>query len=155
MNQLKEAYPFLKKHVQDYIMLYKDEKNNYFVTNSTATLDEKTLDSIGASFIEQERKNRRELKNLSSIEERNGYPLLMFIAGSNFGNIYDSEVDTNNMIDMAIANKVNTIYIQGLIYSTYYHNQICIYFSHLYHKRLIQYHVFQVTYRHILCLDYL
>jgi hypothetical protein len=56
MNQLKEAYPLLKKHVQDYIMLYRDEnnKNNYFVTNSTATLDEKTLESIGASFIEEE-----------------------------------------------------------------------------------------------------
>ena len=125
MNQLKEAYPLLKKHVQDYIMLYKDEskKNNYFVTNSTATLDEKTLDSIGATFIKKERSNRRELKHLSPIEERDGYPLLMFMAGSNFGNIYHSEVDTNNMIDMAIANKADTVYIQGLIYSTYYHNQ--------------------------------
>ena len=125
MNQLKEAYPFLKSHVQDYIMLYKDQakKNNYFVTNSTATLDKKTLDSIGASFIAQERKKRRELKNLSPIEEREGFPKLAFMGGSNFGNIYHSEVDTNNMIDMAIANKVDTVYIQGLIYSTYYHNQ--------------------------------
>ena len=125
MNQLREAYPLLKKHVQDYIMLYKGDggKNNYFVTNSTATLDEKTLDSIGATFIKKERKNRRELKHLSEIEQREGYPLLMFMAGSNFGNIYHSEVDTNNMIDMAIANHVDTIYIQGLIYSTYYHNQ--------------------------------
>ena len=125
MNQLKEAYPLLKKHVQDYIMVYRDEskKNNYFVTNSTATLDEKTLESIGASFIEEERKKRVELKNLSPVEERDGYPLLMFMAGSNFGNIYHSEVDTNNMIDMAIANHVDTVYIQGLIYSTYYHFQ--------------------------------
>ncbi len=125
MNQLKEAYPLLKKHVQDYIMLYKDDsrKKNYFVTNSTATLDEKTLDSIGATFIKDERKKRKELKNLSPIEERDGYPLLMFMAGSNFGNIYHSEVDTNNMIDMAIQNNVDTVYIQGLIYSTYYHFQ--------------------------------
>ena len=125
VNQLKEAYPFLKKYVQDYIMLYKDEtrKNNYFVSNSTATLDEKTLDNIGASFIEQERKNRKELKNLSEIEQRDGFPLLMFMAGSNFGNIYHSEVDTNNMIDMAIHNQIDTVYIQGLIYSTYYHYQ--------------------------------
>ena len=102
MNQLREAYPLLKKHVQDYIMLYKDEskKGNYFVTNSTATLDEKTLDSIGASFIKEERQKRKVLKNLSPIEQRDGYPLLMFMAGSNFGNIYHSEVDTNNMIDL-------------------------------------------------------
>ena len=125
MNQLKEAYPLLKKHVQDYIMLYKDEskKKNYFVANSTATLDEKTLDSIGASFISEERKKRKELKNLSPIEDRKGYPLLMFMAGSHFGNIYHSEVDTNNMIDMAIQNNVDTVYIQGLLYSTYYHFQ--------------------------------
>ena len=125
MNQVKEAYPLLKKYVQDYIMLYKDTPRNhsYFVTNSTATLDVKTLASIGASFIEEERTKRKELKNLSPIEPRKGYPLLMFMAGANFGNIYHSEVDTNNMIDMAIANKVDTVYIQGLIYSTYYHNQ--------------------------------
>ena len=125
MNQLKEAYPLLKKHVQDYIMLYRSQnrQNDYFVTNSTATLDEKTLDSIGASFIKKEREKRRVLKNLSPIEEREGFPRLMFMAGSNFGNIYHSEVDTNNMIDMAIQNKVDTVYIQGLIYSTYYHNQ--------------------------------
>ncbi len=125
MNQVKEAYPLLKKYVQDYIMLYRNNPRNrsYFVTNSTATLDVKTLDSIGASFIAEERSNRRELKNLSPIEARQGYPLLMFMAGANFGNIYHSEVDTNNMIDMAIANKVDTVYIQGLIYSTYYHNQ--------------------------------
>ena len=125
MNQVKEAYPLLKKYVQDYIMLYRNNprNNSYFVTNSTATLDVKTLDSIGASFIDRERKNRKELKNLSDIEPREGYPLLMFMAGANFGNIYHSEVDTNNMIDMAIANKVDTVYIQGLIYSTYYHNQ--------------------------------
>ena len=125
MSQLKEAYPFLKKHVQDYIMLYKnsDKRNNRFVTNSTATLEERTLDNIGATFIAQERKRRKELKDLSPIEKRDGFPLLMFMAGSNFGNIYHSEVDTNNMIDMAIANKVDTVYIQGLIYATYYHNQ--------------------------------
>lgn len=125
MNQLKEAYPLLKKHVQDYIMLYKGEsrKNNYFVTNSTATLDEKTLDSIGASFIGEERRKRKELKNLSSIPEREGFPRIVFMGGSNYGNIYHSEVDTNNVIDMAIANKADTVYIQGLIYSTYYHNQ--------------------------------
>ena len=123
MTQLKEAYPLIKQNVQDYIMVYRDKKTSYFVTNSTATLDEKTLESIGAAFIDYERQNRRELKNLSKIEERDGYPLLMFMAGSNFGNIYHSEVDTNNMIDMAIANHVDTIYIQGLIYSTYYHNQ--------------------------------
>ena len=125
MNQLREAYPLLKKHVQDYIMLYRNQnrQNDYFVTNSTATLDEKTLDSIGASFIKKEREKRRVLKNLSPIEERDGFPRLMFMGGSNFGNIYHSEVDTNNMIDMAIANKADTVYIQGLIYSTYYHNQ--------------------------------
>lgn len=125
LNQLKEAYPFLKKHVQDYIMLYKDEtkKKNYFVANSTATLDVKTLESIGASFIAEERKRRRELKNLYPIPERKGFPRIMFMGGSNFGNIYHSEVDTNNMIDMAIANKAHTVYIQGLLYSTYYHNQ--------------------------------
>ena len=124
MNQVKEAYPLLKKYVQDYIMLYRTNPRNksYFVTNSTATLDVKTLDSIGASFIAEERSNRRELRNLSPIEVREGYPLLMFMAGANFGNIYHSEVDTNNMIDMAIANKADTVYIQGLIYSTYYHN---------------------------------
>lgn len=124
IGQLKEAYPFLKSNVQDYIMLYKDgTKKNHFVVNSTATLDERTLSSIGASFIETERKNRVPLTNLSKIDKRDGYPLLMFMAGANFGNIYHSEVDTQNMIDIAIANGVDTVYVQGLIYSTYYHHQ--------------------------------
>ena len=125
INELKSAYPFLKKTVQDYIMLYKDgsKKKNYFVSGSTATLHERTLKSIGAEFIEEERKNRQPLTNLYRLETREGLPPMMFIAGANFGNIYHSEVDTNNMVDMAIANNVDTVYINGLIYSTYYHQQ--------------------------------
>lgn len=124
MNYVREAYPLLKKYVRDYIMLYRSNprNNSYFVKNSTATLNIKTLESIGAGFIEEERKQRKELKNLTPIEQQKGYPLLAFMAGANYGNIYHSEVDTNNMIDMAIANKVDTVYIQGLIYSTYYHS---------------------------------
>ena len=125
INLLKESYPLLKGNVEDYIMLYKDNKKdkNYFVINNTATLDIRTMASIGAEEIEQERKNRISLTNISKIEEQKGYPLLMFMAGANFGNIYHSENDTKNMIDMALANKVDTVYIQGLIYATYYHNQ--------------------------------
>lgn len=125
INSLKDSYPLFKKSVQDYIMLYKDssKKKNYFVMNSTAALDIRTLQSIGARKIEEERKNRQPLTHLEKIDAQKGYPLLMFMAGANFGNIYHSEVDTKNMIDMAIANKVDTVYIQGLIYSTYYHNQ--------------------------------
>lgn len=122
ISSLKESYPLIKKNVQDYIMLYKD-KNNYFVMNSTATLDKKTLHSIGANFIEKERKERIPIKNVSEIKPQKGYPLSMFMAGANFGNIYHDEVATNNMIDIAIANKIDTVYIQGLIYSTYYHSQ--------------------------------
>lgn len=125
INSLKDSYPLFKKNVQDYIMLYKDssKKKNYFVMNSTAALDIRTLESIGAKDIKEERENRQSLTHLEKIDAQKGYPLLMFMAGANFGNIYHSEVDTMNMIDMAIANKVDTVYIQGLIYSTYYHNQ--------------------------------
>ncbi len=125
MSAFKEAYNLVKTNVQDYIMLYKEgtNKNNYFVMNNTATLDVRTLASIGGKFIEEERENRIPLKDMSQIETQKGFPLLMFMAGANFGNIYHSESDTQNMIDLAIANKVDTVYIQGLIYSTYYHNQ--------------------------------
>ena len=71
-----------------------------------------------------ERKSRKPLKHLVPIEKQEkGFPLLTFIAGANFGNIYNSENDLQNVIDMAIADRVDTVYIQGLIYSTYYHNQ--------------------------------
>ena len=125
INLVTEAYPFLKRYVQDYITLNRTTPRNksYFVANSTAILDLRTLKSIGAGFIEEERRNRQELTHLSEIEPLNGYPLLAFMGGANFGNIYHSEVDTYNMIDMAIANKVDTITIQGLIYATYYRNQ--------------------------------
>ncbi len=121
---LKTAFPFIKKNIQDYITLDKDEEpKRTFIMNSTATLDIKTLKSIGAEFIEKERKERKPLENLTPLEEKKGFPLISFMAGSNFGNIYHSETDTQNMIDMAIADKVDTVYIQGLIYGTYYHNQ--------------------------------
>lgn len=125
INTLKEVYPIIKKNVQDYVSLYKDNKNtkNYFVMNSTATLDIRTLDSIGGSFIDEEKKNHKKLKNLSTLSTEKGFPLLMFMAGANYGNIYHSEIDTQNMIDMAIQNNVDTVYIGGLIYSTYFHTQ--------------------------------
>lgn len=123
MSSFKELYSLIRENVQNYMMLYKESKKDYFVLNSTATLNIRTLDNIGASSIEQERKNRIKIKNIERTKEEKGFPLLAFMAGVNFGNIYSSEPDIENMIDIAIANKVDTVYIQGLIYSTYYHNQ--------------------------------
>ncbi|MGE5455737.1 MAG: hypothetical protein ACM3O4_01340 [Ignavibacteriales bacterium] len=119
IRMLKNAYPFIKKTVQDYVM----SSDNTWGTNSTATLNVYDYKSIGAEFIEEERNNRKKLTHLKKINSVKGFPLISFIAGANFGNIYHSEVDTQNMIDMAIADGVDTIYIQGLFYSTYYHNQ--------------------------------
>ncbi|MBQ3306727.1 MAG: hypothetical protein IJG68_00880 [Bacilli bacterium] len=117
------AYPFIKKNVEKYIRVNRENANN-FSMHPTASLHVRTYDSIGANFIEEERKSRKPLTHLTPIEKQEkGFPLLTFIAGANIGNIYNSEVDLQNVIDMAIADKVDTVYIQGLIYSTYYHNQ--------------------------------
>ncbi len=124
IHLLKGSYPFIKQNIQEYIMLDKQpKKKNHFIINSTAVLSTKTYDSIGAQAIEQERKNRPPLPELTKIEKEKGFPLISFMAGANYGNIYHSEVDTQNMVDMAIADKVDTVYIQGLIYATYYHTQ--------------------------------
>ena len=123
INILTNSYNFIKQNVEDYIMLSKDNYKNQFIMNSTATLDQRDFRSIGAEFIKDERKKHKPLKDLSPLESQKGFPLLTFIAGSNYGNIYHSEIDTENMIDMAINDKVDTVYIQGLIYGTYYHYQ--------------------------------
>ncbi len=115
IKMLKNAYPFIKKTVQDYVM----SSDNTWGTNSTATLNVYNYKSIGAEFIEEERNNRKKLTHIKKIDPVKGFPLITFIAGANFGNIYHSEVDTQNMIDMAIADGVDTVYIQGLFYSTY------------------------------------
>ena len=123
IDTLQEAYPFIKKNVEKFIKVNR-EGNNNFTMHPSAALHVRTYDSIGAQFIEDERKNRKQLKNLTPIKpQENGFPLITFMAGANFGNIYNSEEDINNVIEMAIADKIDTIYIQGLIYSTYYHNQ--------------------------------
>ena len=119
----QEAYPFIKQNIERFIRVNRGGNNN-FTMHPTASLDVRTYDSIGAKFIEDERKSRKPLTHLTPIEKQDkGFPLLTFIAGANIGNIYNSEVDLQNVIDMAIADKVDTVYIQGLIYSTYYHNQ--------------------------------
>ena len=123
VETLQEAYPLLKKNVERFIKVNREGANN-FSMHPTASLHVRTYDSIGAQFIEDERKARKPLKHLTPIDaQEKGFPLITFIAGANFGNIYNSEEDLNNVIEMAIADKVDTIYIQGLIYSTYYHNQ--------------------------------
>ena len=117
------AYSFIKKNVEKYIKINRGV-NDSFSIRSTANLNIRTYDSIGASFIEEERKKRKSLKNLEQIEKNEkGFPLLTFIAGVNIGNIYSSKKDVENVIEMAIKDKVDTVYIQGLIYSTYYHKQ--------------------------------
>ena len=117
------AYSFIKKNVEKYIKINRGV-NDSFSIRSTANLNIRTYDSIGASFIEEERKKRKPLKNLEPIEKNEkGFPLLTFIAGVNIGNIYSSKKDVENVIEMAIKDKVDTVYIQGLIYSTYYHKQ--------------------------------
>ncbi len=124
IETLQNAYPFIKKNVEQFIRVNRGGNDN-FTIHPTASLNIRTYDSIGANFIEEERKNRKPLTNLTPIERaEKGFPLLTFIAGANIGNIYSSENDIQNVIDMAIADKVDTVYIQGLIYSTYYHNQI-------------------------------
>ena len=123
IDTFQNAYPFIMKNVERFIKINRGSANN-FSMHPTAQLHVRTYDSIGAKFIEEERKNRKPLTHLTPIKQaENGFPLLTFIAGANIGNIYNSETDLQNIIDMAIADKVNTIYIQGLIYSTYYHNQ--------------------------------
>ena len=125
INLMKEAYPFIKENVEEYINLNKTngKGRNNFSVNSTATLSVRDYKSIGAEFIKEQRENRCELTHLSKIDKREGFPLISFIAGANFGNIYHSEIDTENMIDMAIKDGVDTVYIQGLLYGTYYHHQ--------------------------------
>ena len=123
IETFQEAFPLLKKNVERFIRVNRGGTNN-FSMHPTASLDIRTYESIGAKFIEEERKNRKPLTHLKPIErQEKGFPLLTFIAGANIGNIYNSEVDLENVIDMAIADKVDTVYIQGLLYSTYYHNQ--------------------------------
>ena len=123
IETLQTAYPFIKKNVEKYVRINRNG-NNEFTIHPTASLNVRTYDSIGAGFIEEERKNRKTLTHLTPIEKQEkGFPLITFIAGANIGNIYNSETDLQNVIDMAIADHVDTIYIQGLIYSTYYHAQ--------------------------------
>ena len=121
IDTLRDSFQFIKRHVQYYAKVNRDK--NVFVLDSTASLNIRDYRSIGASFIEEERKKRVPLTNLYRIERNKGFPKLAFLAGANIGNIYNSEVDLQNMIDMVVADKVDTIYIQGLFYSTYYHNQ--------------------------------
>ena len=125
IDLLKNSYSFIKNTTANYIKLNRltGKKKSFFSINSTATLEQRTYKNIGAEFIEEERNNRIPLKKIHQLEKEKGFPILSFMAGANFGNIYHSETDTQNMIDIAIANKVDTMYIQGLIYSTYFHKQ--------------------------------
>ena len=125
IDLVKEAYPFLKKYVQDYITLHKSTPRNksYFFTNSTVDLDIRTLHSIGGDFIKEERDSWRPYQNLSRVEQRPGLPWLGFIGTAPYGNIYHSEPDTNNMVNMAIAMGAHTITITGMIYATYFHDK--------------------------------
>lgn len=123
LYMLQNIYPFIKKNAENYIVANRNSKYGFFETFRTASLDVKDAKSIGAEEIVKDREARIPLNNLVEIESEKGFPLLMFMAGSHFGNIYHSERDTLNMIDMAIENKVDTVYIRGLFYSTYYHNQ--------------------------------
>ena len=123
VDTFQNAYPFLMKNVERFIKVNRGGANN-FSMHPTGQLHVRTYDSIGASFIEEERRKRKPLTHLTPLEPaERGFPLLTFVAGANYGNIYNSEVDLQNVVDMAIADKVDTVHIQGLIYSTYYHNQ--------------------------------
>ena len=123
IDTFQGAFPFIKRNVERFIKINR-EGSNEFSMHPTATLHVRTYDSIGAKFIEEERKARKPLKHLTPIEsQEKGFPKITFMGQSPFGNIYNSEVDLNNVIEMAIADKVDTVYVQGLIYSTYYHNQ--------------------------------
>lgn len=110
---------FIKQLSQEYVINLENE----WVNNSSATLHVDTYENMGAQFIIDERENRKPLTNLSKIKAPKGIPFVSFISGADHGNIYHSEVDTQNMIDMSIANGVKTIYIKGLFYSTYYRTQ--------------------------------
>lgn len=125
IRKLQNTYSFMKKTVQDYVVADRDSKKekSTWVFHPSVTLNIRDYNTIGAQFIKDERDNRVPLTNLAKIDPVKGFPLLSFIAGANYGNIYHSEVDTNNMVDMAIADGVDTVFIQGLFYATYYHNQ--------------------------------
>ncbi len=125
MYRIKHAYPFVKKYVNKFVSTNRQQrdKNGLIVSNSSVALEINDHKKIGAQFILEERENHKPLTHLDKIEPLKGFPLISFIAGANFGNIYHSEVDTRNMIDMAIANNIDTMYIGGLIYATYYHYQ--------------------------------
>ena len=123
-ESLQESYQFIKKNVERYIKVNRSGSND-FSMHPTAGLNVRTYDSIGATFIEESRKKRKPLTHLTPVEPaEKGFPLISFMAGANIGNIYNSEEDIQNVIDMAIADHVDTMYIQGLIYSTFYHNQV-------------------------------
>jgi hypothetical protein len=125
IHRLQNTYSFMKKTVQDYVVADRNPQKTKCIWSShpSATLNIRDYNSIGAQFIKDERESRIPLTNLHKIDPVKGFPLISFMAGSNFGNIYHSEADTQNMIDMAIADKVDTVYIQGLFYATYYHHQ--------------------------------
>ncbi len=123
IETFQTAYPFIKKNVEKFIKINRGGANN-FSMHPTASLNVRTYESIGAHFIEEGRKSRKPLTHLTPLESsEKGFPLISFMAGANIGNIYNSEEDMQNVIDMAIADHVDTMYIQGLFYSTYYHNQ--------------------------------
>lgn len=115
----QETVLFIKGLSQEYVISFENE----WLNNSSATLHVDTYENMGAQFIIDERENRVPLTNLSKIKAPKGIPFVSFISGADHGNIYHSEVDTQNMIEMAIANNVKTVYIKGLFYSTYYRSE--------------------------------
>ena len=123
IDNLQEAFPLLKRNVERFIKINRNGTNN-FSMHPTASLHVRTYESIGGEFIEEERNARIPLTHLTPLEaQEKGFPKIAFIGSAPYGNIYNSEVDLENVIEMAIADHVDTLYLRGLIYSTYYHNQ--------------------------------
>ena len=58
IDLLQNAYPFLKKNVERFIRVNRGTAND-FSMHRTASLNIRTYESLGASFIEDERKNRK------------------------------------------------------------------------------------------------
>ena len=121
IDAFQEAYPFIKSNVEQFIKINRGTDNK-FSMHSTATLNVRTRKSIGAEYKDKEEAERVPLTNLEPIPDLEGIPNIVLIAGGNIGNIYSSMTDLQNVIDMAIADKVDTVVFRGLIYSTYYHN---------------------------------
>lgn len=121
IRRLKDTFPFFKKNSQYFVETNRDElkrdDSGKVLYSRTTALHIPDYDKIGANFIEEELRNQTKLEYIKPMEALDGFPNIASMAGINFGYIYTSYTDLQNIIDNAKADKVHTMFIQSLIYS--------------------------------------